>query len=479
MPTSATKTLVVLGGFSHEGLTAAAKALGYSIVTPLLDRVLPKTWMKRAELIRDLNRSDRLAASVIYLHTALLLKASTPEYREAFLEILKQTRPQRLLIFVFQDNLDGVFSKRHPETKRPMTLEELEEELDRALADEPYSIPHEFNWEIQRLESAIFRLRDSQERREQIEDFLRTIYEMGAEVAPFFTRSDVTIRLQEFLADIDQGVFLRLFVPNGRMQADQLKGLLSVLEHYLREVERQVFSIDTRRSDQGIAYTFRSTSGVMDLQTLNDAFSRFDSFMRLCGDDPPAAAILLQQKGLANQQATTLVERYAKDYRRLINDMRHELELKTLLLKQRLESEIIETEPSASLTYSSQRTPSLLAAVTGSNIAINIGTLSIIGEQKIHTEIEHLFNGEVVYNERDKQLHALFEQHAEALEVLQCRSDLDQLKDRSTPEPTRQNAKQRLVGFLKKAAIKTGEVAEKVLIETSTRYLESLLKGGI
>jgi hypothetical protein len=52
------------------------------------------------------------------------------------------------------------------------------------------------------------------------------VYDSGAEVAPFYVRSDVTVRLQEFLADIEQGVFLRLFVPDERFQADQLKGLL-------------------------------------------------------------------------------------------------------------------------------------------------------------------------------------------------------------------------------------------------------------
>lgn len=86
-----------------------------------------------------------------------------------------------------------------------------------------------------------------------------------------------------------------LFVPDDRFQAEQLKSLLSVLERYMRQVEGQSFSIDSKKSNKGIVYLFRSDNGKGSLRDLNNAFNRFDSFMTLCGDRPENAIEILIQ----------------------------------------------------------------------------------------------------------------------------------------------------------------------------------------
>jgi hypothetical protein len=75
------KTVVILGGFSHEGLLTSLKTIGYEGRFLALEKVSPKTWAKRAEVIQVLQDSNCLAATVIYLHTTLLLRASQKEYR--------------------------------------------------------------------------------------------------------------------------------------------------------------------------------------------------------------------------------------------------------------------------------------------------------------------------------------------------------------------------------------------------------------
>ena len=117
------------------------------------------------------------------------------------------------------------------------------------------------------------------------------------------------------------------------------------------------------------------------------------------------------------------------------------------------------------------------AAATGTNVDVNIGNISVVNSNKVQTEIEHIINGTTSYNDNDRLLLELFSCYADRLEALQCRSDLDQLKDSSTPEPAPQNAKQRLVGFLRKSAQKVGGVAEQVAVKTLSEYLESILKG--
>jgi hypothetical protein len=467
------KQVLSLGGFAHEGLTASVKALGYTFRSLALDRVTPRTWLKRAAYVHALHARGNLAATFIYLHSTLLLQASKSAYREAFLAIVQAARPAKVLIFVFQDNLDGNYAMRHGATGEPMTVAQIQS----IIASE--ATHDEYDFYRVRLRSSLERLKDYEARKAEVDAFVRSLYDLGVEIAPFYQRSDVTIRLQEFLGDVEQGIFLRLFVPTDRLQAEQLGGLLNVLERYLRQIERQEFSIDTRKSAKGIVYLFRAQAELKDLENLNEAFGRFDTFMKLCGDDPSRAGQVLQAKGVRDQEAASLVERYAKDYKRLVLDARHEFERKGLALRQRLENEVVEGGALPMVTWSNQTLTGLLAAAaTGQNVQINVGTMSVINAEHIQTEVDQIINGHVSYTSNDHALLDLVARYAERLEALQCRSDLDQLKDASTAEPARQNAKQRLVGFLKKVAQKTGSMAERVAVEALARYLESVLKSG-
>ncbi len=460
--------VAIIGGFTHEGVKTSVDAIGCELMSLGLDRVSLKTWHARAAVLRTLREADELAATVIYLHTALLLKASSDGYRDAFLEILEQGRLPRLIVFAFQENLDGIFSIRHWETRELMTRSDL------VAAARTTESDYTRTW----LERAIARLDDYEARKPEIDALIRAIYASGASVAPFFKRSEVTTRLQEFLSEADQGVFLRLFVRHERIQAEQIRGLLDVLQRYLRQVEGMELSIDTHRSEQGVVYAFRSAKGQVEFDQLQEALQRFDTFMRVCNDTPSQAATILARRGMSHDEALRLVDRYARDYRRLLLDTRHEFEQKTLLLRQRLETEALDVGGRDLAALCEGGLAGLLAVgSTGARVEVNIGSVSVVKEQEIRTAIEQLVIGNVVYNEEDRELFGLFERYADRLEALSCRADLDQLKDKSVPEPTRRNAKQRLLGFLRKAAAKATDVAENVAVGTLTKYLESLAKG--
>jgi len=130
------KTVVMIGGFGHEGLSAQLKSLDYGLTELNLDNVLPRTWVKRSETLRSLKKSNKLAACIIYLHSTLLLTACEGLYFEAFKRILEELRGLKTLVFIYQDNLDGVFSMRHAETREPMTLQDLELALEINSTDE-------------------------------------------------------------------------------------------------------------------------------------------------------------------------------------------------------------------------------------------------------------------------------------------------------------------------------------------------------
>lgn len=465
------KTIVMIGGFTHEGIKTSVEALGYQIADLSLDKVTPKTWLKRANFIKQLRESGRLAATVIYLHSPLLLKASTELYRESFLAILNEVRTSKTIVFVFQDNLDGIFVLRHRDNHEPMTLRELRELLN--------DVPAWSYFRQVRIESSIEFLENYGIRAEETKILINALYDSGAEIAPFFRRSDVTIRLQEFLEDLDGKVFLRLFIPNDRLQAEQLKSLLGVLERYMRQIEQQDFSVDSHKSEKGIVYIFKAEANLINIQRFNDAFLRFDTFMKLCGDDPSHAEVILKNKGFSGNDVAFIVDKYARDYKRLILDTKHEFERKTLMLRQNLERDVFEDHAIPLVSWTNEGIPGLLsAAATGGNVQINVGSISVKQANKIHNEVNKIVNNSLSYNDNDKILIELFSRYADGFQALQCRSDLDQLKDKSVPETSRKNAKQRLLGFLRKAAKKAGQIAEKVAVETLSNYLESLIKSG-
>lgn len=63
---------VVLGDFSHEGLTAKIESLGFEVINKRL-RSSAKNWGRIAELLRSLIAEKRLALVFAYIPTTTLL----------------------------------------------------------------------------------------------------------------------------------------------------------------------------------------------------------------------------------------------------------------------------------------------------------------------------------------------------------------------------------------------------------------------
>jgi hypothetical protein len=104
--------------------------------------------------------------------------------------------------------------------------------------------------------------------------------------------------------------------------------------------------------------------------------------------------------------------------------------------------------------------------------------MSIVNANQVSSEIGQLINGEVTYGIEDSAILQLIAKHDEKLQAIQYKSDLDLLKDPSSSEPSKTNAKQRLSGFLRRAAAKLGETGERIAVDVLSSYLEKLSKGG-
>ncbi len=263
----------------------------------------------------------------------MFLQAASDEFVESFFSILESARPTPTLVLVYQDNLDGIFSVRDSLTKAAKTLQEMQEEL---YSDNELSEIYQ-----NRLMQAVRWTELAQKLGDAVPQFTNRLLK-NATVAPFYSRSEVTLRLQEFINDLEQGVFLRLFIDSRRYQAEQVRGLFTVLERYFNEIERLNFTIDLVKSDKGVTYVFKLRESGDQPTDLTGMFDRFEYFMKICEDDTRRAEATLASQGFSSEQSSELVSRFAKDYKRLLLDSRHEFERKVLSLKHQMESEINE-----------------------------------------------------------------------------------------------------------------------------------------
>ena len=119
--------------------------------------------------------------------------------------------------------------------------------------------------------------------------------------------------------------------------------------------------------------------------------------------------------------------------------------------------------------------PSIVLSLSGNTGPINI---SLQGNAKqdinaVKSIVGGIISGDVEYNECDEKLISIFKEFGGRLEAIQLRSDLDQLKDSSTPEATKNTSKNRLTAFIYKAAAKASDKGIEVGINMLLEYLKN------
>jgi hypothetical protein len=196
---------LLIGNLTQEGVTTKINTLGYRYRNKLLVST-PRNWETIVEIIRRLRENGNLVAVFVHFTPAAIFRAAHPDYEEVWECLLEELAAAGALIFVYEDNLAGEFSRD-------------------SFLDGPYRDP------ISESEAA---------------GLIRELYDNDVEVVPYKRRTDLTLRIQQTLDEIEGGIFLRLYVPRGRLQAEQLTSLMRLLENYLQQVEGISFSYNQR-----------------------------------------------------------------------------------------------------------------------------------------------------------------------------------------------------------------------------------------
>jgi hypothetical protein len=483
-PASHKGVVLILGDFVHEGVTAKITTLGYVLSAKSL-RSGPKHWQRIASAMKDLNDDRQLAAVFAYVPTPTLLAISDPKYAEALAALVAQMERTSTIVFLYEDNLQGViepppwYYEGEEEDQRRQSVRDYIKELGLDhVEDVEELVASRMNRGLPTRQQWLTENSDLVGRAQKL---VRDDLGAHVELAPFRQRSEVTIRIFEALDDIAGGTFLRVYVPRGRYQEEQLKQVLELLGRYFREIEGREFSIDTHDTRRGTTYVFRDRSGAGTVQSLQVGLQRFDQFMADAQINPASAEDFLRRQGASKADAETVVAKYARVYRRLILDARHELEQRKLTLSHQMEAEVLDAREVASLVGIDEKHPSSLFSIVGNtgSVTINLPSTSIELGPGAKAFIDRLDAGVIVHTPQDKELLRLIQSLNDNIEAMRLRSDLERLSDDAISRDDKSTSVQRLKAFLYRSAKSAGEKVTDAAVQSLIVYLEGKLTGKV
>jgi hypothetical protein len=496
----AQKTVVLIGTPVDDGVTIKIHSLGCRYARRSLSSS-PNNWLAIAAQLHKFREFGQLVGVIMLLTNDSIDRCLLPDYESAWQQMMTELGDVPSLAFVYEDVLDRIstdsplmvsesviFTRKNPD------LNFLRVELpSNAVADHCLASLGQCSWP--RIKSSGTQLIFSSigneiliredvfgearvvieqaivERNRRAKLLFDNLREAGIEIVPYRTRVDRVIRTQDFLDATVSGEFLRLYVPSGRYQGEQLASFLRLFKKYVHRIEGRAFSIDTRNTEHGTVYVFRSNDSVATLTGIEGAISRFEALLELYGDNPGQAEELLTSMGLEANEARRLLAEYTRDYQRLVMDMKHEYETKILVLRQELENRALEvTAPGVEMVT---RPLSVGNPRSAANSLLAPPTLNIGDSANSSLEFEKLITGDISYTLLDRELIDLFEKYEKGIEAVRLKSDLEQLKDRSVPQELRVVSRQRIVGFLYRMMPRLGQS----VVMQHVSYLNELLDG--
>jgi len=470
LSTETTRTVIILSGTVHEAVEDKISAKDYVYKRRSLNSSV-ENWAKIVTLIQNLRNSKILIAILAYFTEETLFYTSDKYFDEHWPYILDEITKGPSLIFIYEDNLSGTFSRI---TEKENQIQDLESKnaLQSSLFRTPQAEEEYYRRKIEEERESLAQLKVAATR---IHSLYKAIYDRNIEVVPYRKRAEINIRAQDFIDEVEGGVFLRLYIPNGKYQAEQFASILRLFENYLQTVEGRPILIETRKTQNGVVYIFRDKDQIINAEEFQHTYNRFEGFMELTQRNSKEAEVILQRLGMKPINAFSLVSKYAKECTRLKLDAKYEEERKLLEIKYRFQNELLEiTDGDATRITQAIQLPSVFSLSNNTGpITITLSNLSASDSAVIESIVQQEVNGGVIYTSEDNQLIGLFNKYADTLAAVALKSELDQLKDTSLPTDERKTAKQRITGFL----YKVGQVASDVGVNVLTTYLEKLLTG--
>ncbi len=313
----------------------------------------------------------------------------------------------------------------------------------------------------------------------------------GFEVVPYRGNAELTVLASSFISDVEDNLLFRVYVPCGKIWANETDRLLQLFQDYLSRVGHRSVRLDQHRTTRGIIYELFGLQGASGsekgVKEITREFEDFSKFLDLAAIDPAQAEVFLQDRRIDKKEISIILTRYAKEAKRLQVDLRQERELKFLSVRHRLESELVEMlPPDAGIEIIEALVEASIPKIAGVATILDseqhllrvssreIGAVTVnVRPQIIHAVnavIAQEIHGDVNLTEQDRKLLELIAEHG-GDKKSQLTSSVREFADDSAPKAGRVGARQKLKGFLHQLGSKATDMGIGLL----QAYLENRL----
>ncbi len=422
--------VLLLGGVNHEGVVSALATAGRQYKVKHLDSQ-PENWRKIASYFQQF----KVKAVVVKLSGHTYERLALPAYKELATELLQLIASVPNAVFVYEALLSGRQSEDSENFHQPSSSTMM---MVNGLLD-----MHQVN------------------------------------LLSYKRNAQVTTIAVSFLADVDGGLLFRVYVPSGRIYANEVDRLLQLFRDYLARSGRASIRLSQFRTDNGVAYEFHGEQGAKSANLARE-FDDFSHLLDLCVSDPHAAEAILRSKHLDPKEVIEVLTRYGKEAKRLLVDLKHERERKLLDIRHRLESELVESAEPASWNLIARLVDSTIL-LPDSISSIGVGTsgrpmLSVkndgrpnvtfnISAQTIET-VNNAIAQEILGNGKlspeDQKILELVRQHG-GDRSQELTSAVHEIADKGVPTEDQISAGQKVKAFLLKMGGKLGDAGIDIL----------------
>lgn len=433
--------VLLLGGIGHEGILSRLRTSARQYKTKLLESSV-KNWESIIEYFDDYS----IEAVVCNLSPRAITLFSLDEFEEVGTNLLAKISSVPNIVFIYEDML---------------------------ACD---------------LENIYWPFRYERPLNESIKATIEKLTIQNINLMPYKRNAEVTIMAETFLEETEQHLIFRIYVPAGRIWANETDKLLQLFREYLTKVANIQVRLDQFRTDKGIIYEIHSEE-MSESTNIVAEFSEFTQFMDLCTTDTNAAENMLKNKNVDPKEVISILSRYSKEAKRLSVDLKHEREQKVLSIRHRLESELVDTIPGeadwSAIESLINATVPQLSGVYGA-ISVDQESTKCLPRIDNHGRVTINVNPQIIETVNGVVAHEICgDQHIgpEAHQILdlikqfggknsqELASSVHELEDSSAPKPGRLSAKQKIKKFLIGVGSKAGDVGINIL----QRYIESKL----
>ncbi len=454
--------VLFLGSADGEAVTAKLIAVGKKYKRKMLDSS-PKNWLTIIEIFN----SFEVTSVVVKLRNTTFDILCSEEYKDLRGEDLRLISEKPNLFLSHESLILGENSDYEEYAKSFSELDEFDYETE---------VNGFTRWHFE----SIF----NPPKPEIVNEVIELLKNHEISIIPYRKNVELSLIASSFIDDNESDLIFRIYMPSERMWANEAEKLLQLFREYLHKVSGLNVKQDQYRTKQGVVYEFFGGEGV-EPNLLPQKFDEFSGFMESCVTNTDAAHALLESKALNKLEVFSLVERYAKEARRLHIDIKQEREIKVLAIRHNLESELTEHVRTphdweiltrvVEASVPSANSISSALTIDRKNHLLPSNSLTMSLNPQIIESVQSAVEQQIIGNQHldldAKMLLKIIDDYAPKDKAILA-SYVHELSDDSAKKEDRITAKLKLKGFLISVGSEIGDVASGTLLS----YVENKLE---